>query len=62
MKTAIITSSTSLNHLTGNGHPENPDRVTVVIEKLKQNKYDNRVIFIYLSFDGIMPAKRQVLL
>ena len=29
---------------------------------LKQNKYDNRVIFIYLSFDGIMPAKRRVLL
>ncbi len=38
MKTAIITSNTSKNHLTGNGHPEKPDRVTAVIEKLKQNK------------------------
>ena len=38
MKTAIITSNTSVNHLTGNGHPEKPDRVTTVIEKLKQNK------------------------
>ncbi len=38
MKTAIITSNTSSNHLTGNGHPENPDRVTAVINKLKQNK------------------------
>tara|TARA_B100000579_G_scaffold422569_1_gene424730 strand:- start:1262 stop:2185 length:924 start_codon:yes stop_codon:yes gene_type:complete len=38
MKTAIITSDTSINHLTGNGHPEKPDRVTTVIEKLKLNK------------------------
>tara|TARA_B100001996_G_scaffold381908_1_gene372382 strand:- start:427 stop:1350 length:924 start_codon:yes stop_codon:yes gene_type:complete len=38
VKTAIITSNTSSNHLTGNGHPENPDRVTAVINKLKQNK------------------------
>ena len=37
MKTAIITSDTSINHLTGNGHPEKPDRVTAVIEKLKLN-------------------------
>tara|TARA_B100000029_G_scaffold30896_1_gene29552 strand:+ start:719 stop:1639 length:921 start_codon:yes stop_codon:yes gene_type:complete len=38
LKTAIITSDTSLNHLTGIGHPEQPDRVTSVINKLKQNK------------------------
>ena len=38
MKTAIITSDTSLNHKTGTGHPENPDRVKVVIENLKKNK------------------------
>ncbi len=38
MKTAIITSNTSINHLTGVGHPEKPDRVTVVIDKLKKNK------------------------
>jgi len=38
MSTAIITSDTSINHLTGNGHPENPDRVTAVIKSLKKNK------------------------
>ena len=38
MKTAIITSDSSTNHLTGIGHPEQPDRVTSVIDKLKQNK------------------------
>ena len=38
MKTAIVISNTSINHLTGIGHPEKPDRVTAVIEKLKQNK------------------------
>ena len=38
MSTAIITSDTSINHLTGNGHPEKPDRVTAIINKLKQNK------------------------
>ena len=37
MKTAIITSDSSINHLTGIGHPEQPDRVTAVINKLKQN-------------------------
>ena len=38
MKTAIITSDSSINHLTGIGHPEQPDRVTSVINKLKQNE------------------------
>ncbi len=38
MKTAIITSDTSLNHNTGVGHPEKPDRVSAVIENLKKNK------------------------
>ena len=38
MSTAIITSDTSINHLTGNGHPEKPDRVTAVIKSLKKNK------------------------
>ena len=37
MKTAIITSDSSINHLTGIGHPEQPDRVTSVINRLKQN-------------------------
>ena len=38
MKTAIISSDTSSNHLTGDGHPEQPKRVTVIHEKLKKNK------------------------
>ena len=38
MNTAIITSDTSINHQTGLGHPENPDRVTTVIKNLKKNK------------------------
>ena len=35
MSTAIITSDTSINHLTGNGHPERPERVIAITEKLK---------------------------
>jgi len=38
VKTAIISSKTSVNHLTGDGHPEQPKRVTVITEKLKKNK------------------------
>ncbi len=38
MRTAIITSDTSIDHLTGDGHPEKPDRVTAVIKSLKRNK------------------------
>tara|TARA_Y100000992_G_scaffold300643_1_gene269717 strand:+ start:222 stop:1148 length:927 start_codon:yes stop_codon:yes gene_type:complete len=38
VKTAVITSNASITHLTGNGHPEQPDRVTVVIDNLKKNK------------------------
>jgi len=38
VKTAIVTSDTSLNHITGLGHPEKPDRVKTVVNKLKQNK------------------------
>tara|TARA_B100001175_G_scaffold310776_1_gene314290 strand:+ start:788 stop:1711 length:924 start_codon:yes stop_codon:yes gene_type:complete len=38
MSTAIITSDTYNDHLTGIGHPEKPDRVTVVINNLKKNK------------------------
>ena len=35
MKTGIITTDTYLNHNTGQGHPENADRVSVIIENLK---------------------------
>ena len=38
MRTAIITSDTSIDHITGNGHPEKPDRVTAIIKNLKKNK------------------------
>ena len=38
MKTGIITTDSYLNHETGQGHPERPDRVSVVIENLKKNK------------------------
>ncbi len=38
MKTAIISSKTSINHLTGDGHPEQPKRVTAITERLKKNK------------------------
>ena len=38
MKTAIISSKTSVNHLTGDGHPEQPKRVIAITDKLKKNK------------------------
>ena len=38
MKTAIVTSKSSLYHHTGSGHPENILRVTSIIDKLKKNK------------------------
>ena len=38
MKTAIITTNTYLNHNTGQGHPENADRVSVIIQNLKKKR------------------------
>ena len=38
MKTAIITSDSSKDHITGNGHPEQPKRVITIIQKLKKRK------------------------
>ena len=38
MKTAIISSDSSINHLTGDGHPEQPKRVVAITEKLKKQK------------------------
>ena len=43
MKTGIITTDTYINHNTGQGHPENADRVSVVIENLKKIKNKNFV-------------------
>jgi len=48
VKTAIISSKTSVNHLTGDGHPEQPKRVTAITERLKKNKnlmWDKPTIF-----------------
>tara|TARA_B100001778_G_scaffold148888_1_gene122471 strand:- start:492 stop:1415 length:924 start_codon:yes stop_codon:yes gene_type:complete len=67
VKTAIITSNTSTNHLTGVGHPEKPDRVTAVIEKLKQNKsliwknsieFDEKYLNITHSENYILSVKK----
>ena len=67
MKTAIITSNTSTNHLTGIGHPEKPDRVTAVIAKLKKNKkliwekstkFDVKYLNITHSEDYISDVKK----
>ena len=53
MSTAIITSEKSTNHLTGDGHPEQPKRVVSITEKLKKknnliwkkpNKFDESII------------------
>ena len=38
MKTAIVTSDTFENHLTGDGHPEQPKRVISKIKILKIKK------------------------
>ena len=66
MKTAIITSNTSLNHNTGLGHPERPERVTAVIDNLKKNKkliwkkakkFDHKLLSITHSLDYINKVK-----
>ena len=38
MKTAIVTSDTFENHLTGDGHPEQPKRVISIINILKKKE------------------------
>ena len=67
MKTAIVTSNTSTNHLTGDGHPEKPDRVTAIIDKLKQNKnliwknsikFDEKYLNITHSKNYILDIKK----
>ena len=55
IKTAIIISDTSIEHDTGPGHPEKPDRVAAVLDGLKKNekliwknskKFDEEIIKI----------------
>ena len=36
MKTGFISSKSSLNHDTGDGHPENKYRIQSILEKLKK--------------------------
>jgi len=43
MNTCILTTNSYLNHHTGNGHPERPDRVTVIIDHLKKNSFKNLI-------------------
>jgi len=43
VKTCILTTDTYLNHHTGEGHPERPDRVTAVIDHLKKVKSKNLI-------------------
>ena len=38
MNTAVVTSDTSENHITGDGHPEQPKRVSAVVRRLKKRK------------------------
>ena len=38
MSTAIVTSDTSEDHITGDGHPEQPKRVSAVVRRLKKRK------------------------
>ena len=49
MNTAIITSDSSEDHITGDGHPEQPKRVSAVINKLK--KRDNLLWIKSEKFD-----------
>ena len=53
MNTAIITSDSSEDHITGDGHPEQPKRVSAVINKLrkrdnllwiKSEKFDHKIL------------------
>ena len=51
MKTCIVTTDSYLNHDTGEGHPEKPDRVTVVIDNLKKIKPKNLLWMKPKKFD-----------
>ena len=43
MKTCIITTDTYLNHDTGQGHPERPDRVKTIIDHFKKVNLKNLI-------------------
>ena len=39
MKTGFISSKSSLNHDTGDGHPENKYRIQSILERLKKESF-----------------------
>ena len=41
MKTGFISSKSSLNHDTGDGHPENKFRIKSILERLKKKNFSN---------------------
>ena len=43
MKTGLITSNTYQNHITGDGHPEKTDRVTIIIDNFKKLNNKNLI-------------------
>ena len=43
--TGILYHTDYLNHITQIGHPERPGRVTAIIEALKKDKYNNRLVW-----------------
>ena len=58
MSTAIVTSDTSEDHITGDGHPEQPKRVSAVVRRLKKRKnllwvksekFDLKICLLYTS-------------
>ena len=59
MSTSIITSEKSINHLTGDGHPEQPKRVVSITEKLK-TVFKNGLRLTKVA-ERIQPEDRRVL-
>ena len=41
MKTGFIFSKNSLNHNTGDGHPENRYRIQSILERLRKKNFSN---------------------
>jgi len=41
VKTGFISSKSSLNHDTGDGHPENKFRIKSILERLKKKNFSN---------------------
>ena len=67
MNTAIVTSDSSENHITGDGHPEQPKRVSAVIDKLrkrdnllwiKSEKFDQKILKKVHGSDYIESVER----